>query len=379
MESLTYYVISTFCRTLYPWDAEKQIFMFSVKNILRSLLVILSFVVLVPMTASAQSHVSFKLSPTTIEDNIDPGTDRTYTLNVQNLGDAPAKLYPLARNITGIASDLHPIYSDQKDAEGNELASWITYKETQLDLNPGETKELHFSIHFPKSAQPGSHMAGIFISDKSSNDIKNGSAIGFEVGSILNFRVAGDIIEDTQIREFYSTKTIYNIADVGFTVKVENRGNVLSKPRGLIDITNMFGKKVVSLPVNDNAAGVFPKATREYKASWKPEDIQMGRFEAVVALAIEGVNGTQTISRVVQFWVLPMNILMPFFGGLLFIIILVYVLLRMYIRGQLQGTGTRQSRGAAQATKGLSRLAAIVIALLIAVILGLMILFFVLM
>lgn len=353
--------------------------MFSVKNILRSLLVILSIAILFPTTAGAQTRVSFKLSPTTIEDNIDPGTDRAFVLHVQNLGDAPAKLFPLARNITGIGSDLHPIYSDQKDTEGNELASWITYKETQLDVSAGETKDLHFSIHFPKSAQPGSHMAGIFISDKSSGDVKNGSAIGFEVGSILNFRVAGDIIEDTQIREFYSSKTIYNIADVGFTVKVENRGNVLAKPRGLIDITNMFGKKVASILVNDSAAGVFPKTTREYKASWKPDDIQMGRFEAVVALAIEGVNGTQTISRVVQFWVLPMNILMPFFGGLLFVIILVYVLLRMYIRGQLQGAGTRQPRGAVQTTRGLSRLAAVVIALLIAVILGLMILFFVLM
>ena len=351
--------------------------MLSLKNILRASFVLLAFSFFTPSYVYAQQKVSFKLSPTTFEDNIDPGTDRSFILNVQNQGDAPATLYPLARDIIGVGPDQHPIYSDQKDTEGYALASWITYQEPQLDVKPGENKGLHFTIHFPKDAHPGSHMAGIFLADKSPTDIKNGSAIGFEVGSILNFRVAGEVIEDTQIREFFSSKTIYNSSVANFTIKLENRGNILSRPRGFIDITNMFGKKVSTLPVNDSSAGVFPKATREFVIDWKPDDIQIGRYEATVALAVEGVNGTQTISRVIQFWILPMNILMPFFGGLLFLVVFVYILLRMYIRRQL--AGVRSSRSVAQNTQGLSRLSVVVIALLVAVILGLIALFFILM
>ncbi len=353
--------------------------MFSLKNIFRAAMVLAALLILHPGSVLAEGRVGMKLSPTTFEDNIDPGTDRSFILNVQNVGDVSSTLHPLARNITGIGPDQHPIYSDQKDAEGYALASWITYQESEIVVKPGETKALHFSIRFPKDAHPGSHMAGIFLSDRSQQEIKNGSGVGFEVGSILSFRVAGDIVEDTQIRDFFSTKTIYNTPVVGFVLKVENRGNVLAKPRGLIDITNMFGKKVVSLPINDSAAGVFPKGTREFNATWKPDDIQIGRFEAVVALAISGVNGTQTISRVVQFWILPMNILMPFFGGLLFVIVLLYILLRLYIRRQLHGAGVRKSRGSVESSRGLSRLTVSVIALLVAVIVGLVTLFVILM
>ncbi len=338
-----------------------------------TLLITASLFVL-PEVVSAQSKVSFKLSPTTIEDKVDPGADKEFSINIENQGDSQTTLYPFAQNITGIGADFHPIYSAIKDTEGYELASWITYQESELVVNPREKKTLHFTVHFPKDAHPGSHMAGVFLSDKPSDSLQNGSSVGFQIGSILNFQVAGEIVEDTRIREFYTTKNIYSSANVGFTTKLENLGNVLSRPHGLIDITNMFGKKVASVPVNDSAAGVFPKGTREFSNDWKSEDLQLGRYEATVALAVEGVNGTQTISRVVQFWILPMNVLGPVFGGLLFLIVMIYVIIRLYVRSQLAGVA-RPTRAQREAV-GLSKSAAVVIALLVAIIIGLAVLFF---
>ena len=347
--------------------------MLTIKKIVTALILLTGLVMLLPTEAAAQQKVGFKLSPTTIEDKVDPGVDKPFVLTVQNIGQVATTLYPSAQNITGIGPDQHPIYSTAKDPEGYELASWITYAEDQLVIDPGQSRSLHFTVHFPKEAHPGSHLASIFLSDKPSDLQSSGSSIGFQIGSILNFQVAGEIVENTQIREFYTSKTVYGTTPVGFTVKLENLGNVLSRPRGLIDVTNMFGKKVASLTVNDNAAGVFPKATREFAVDWKPEDMQLGRYEAVIALAIEGVSGTQTISRLVQFWVLPMNIIAPFLGGILFLILAMYIMIRIYVRRQLAGLRSGRSR---TQTTGLSRLAAITIALLVAIILGLAILFF---
>ena len=344
------------------------------KKYLTLALVTLGLLLALPFAVNAQGKVSFKLSPTTIEDKVDPGMDRAFVLNIENQGDATATLYPFAQNITGIGPDLHPIYSTAKDPEGYELASWITYEEKEITLRPKEQKALHITVHFPKDAHPGSHMVGVFLSDKPSDLQQNGSSIGFQIGSILNFQVAGDIVEDTQIREFYTTKTVYSSADVGFTTKLENMGNVLSRPHGLIDITNMFGKKVASVPVNENGGGIFPKGVREFSSTWNSEDIQLGRYEAVVALAIEGANGTQTISRVLQFWIMPMNIIGPIVGGLLFLIIVIYIILRLYIRSQL--AGIPRGRGSRRDSSGLSKSAAVVIALLVAIIIGLAILFF---
>ena len=326
-----------------------------------------------PSYVLAQQDIGFKLSPTTIEDKVDPGMEKDFILKVQNVGQASATLYPSAQNISGIGPDQHPIYSTEKDPEGYELASWITYKEDRLALEPGESQTLHFTVHFPKDAHPGSHLAGVFLSDKPADRLTTGASIGVKIGSILNFQVAGEIVEDTQIREFYTSKTVYGSTPVPFTVKLENRGNVLSRPHGLIDITNMFGRKVESVPVNESSSGVFPKATKVFEVNWDPKDLQFGRYDAVVALAVEQAGGTITLSRVVQFWVLPMNIIAPALGGLLFFILVIYIFIRIYVKRQL--AGVRVGRGRRE-SQGLSKLAAITIALLVAIIIGLAVLFF---
>jgi hypothetical protein len=135
----------------------------------------------------------------------------------------------------------------------------------------------------------------------------------------------------------------------------------------------MFGKKVASIPVNDNGGGIFPGGTREFSSVWKTDDIELGRYEAVVALAVEGQSGTQTITRVLQFWIMPMNIIGPIVGGLLFLIIVIYILIRIYIRSQLAGIQRGRIRG--RESSGMSKSAAVVIALLVAIIIGLAVLF----
>lgn len=345
------------------------------KKYLVAVILSIGVISLLPSVASAQGKVSFKLSPTTIEDKVDPGADKDFQLSIENQGDSTTTLYPSAQNITGIGPDLHPIYSTAKDTEKYALASWITYQEKEITLKPREQKTLHFTVRFPKDAHPGSHMAGIFLGDRPTDFQQNGSSIGFQIGAIVNFQVAGEIIEDTRIREFYTTKAVYSVANVGFTTKLENLGNILSRPHGLIDITNMFGKKVGSIPVNESGGGIFPGGVREFSSTWESDDIQLGRFDATVALAVEGQNGTQTISRVLQFWIMPMNIIGPLLGGLLFLIIVFYVLIRLYIRSQLAGIS--RPRGASRrGDPGLSNTAAIVIALLVAIIIGLAFLFF---
>ena len=349
--------------------------MASLKKISCAAFVMAVLVFVFPSTIFADTSVSFKISPTLVEENATPGKEFSSVLHLQNLGTTEATLYPIARNITGIGSDQHPVYATAKDANEYELASWITYEESKLTIKPGETKDLHFTVKFPEDSRPGSHMAGIFLADKPSQDVKLGSSIGFEVGAILHFRMAGEVIDDTRIREFFTSKTVYASPYVPFTIRLENVGNSLARPRGIIAITNMFGKKVASLPVNEEGAAVFPKGTREFVPIWSPEDMQIGRFEAIVALSIEGANGSQTISRVLQFWVLPMNILAPVLGGFLVLILVIYILLRLYVRSQLRGVRS-SSKMRTQNVGGLSRLTAVVIGLLVAVIIGLFILFF---
>lgn len=329
-----------------------------------------------PVVALAQSTVSVNLSPTIIEEKVVPGESRDFSLSVENRGDTEMSLTPFARNIIGMDASRLPVYATKPEENTFDLASWITFKESRIVLPPGGGATLNFTVHFPADARPGSHMAGLFVSQAAPEDIKLGSGIGFEVASILHFQMTGDIVEDTRIREFLSERFVYGSPDVTFRIAVENLGNTFSRPQGVIDITDMFGKKVAMLPVNKEGSGVFPGDKRDYLIRWQPEGLTLGRFDAVLALAVPLVDGgNQTISSVTQFWVLPMKILGPILAGLLAFVIVFYVLLKLYIRkqlGELRG-GRVVYR---EAPGGVSRMTAIVIALLVALVLGFTLLFF---
>jgi hypothetical protein len=329
-------------------------------------------------SANAQQSISLNISPTTVEEKVEPGQLLELSLNVENRGDAPAELYPLARNIFSVNEGSQPVYSMDPADNAYELASWISYDAQKLNVNPGERKTLNFKVRVPSDARPGSHLAGVFLSQKPPEGVKQGAAVGVEIASLLILQISGEINEDTQIREFRSGRFIYGSPNVDMFVRIENRGNSISRPRGLVDISDMWGKKMEVVPVNDESAAIFAGSERTFKLDWKPEGFLLGRYEAVLSMAVPLVSGgNQTISSVIQFWVLPLNIVMPVLGGLLAFVLVFVVLTKLYVRRQIaQYRGVRQGARYAQApAQGISRLTVVVIALLVAIILGLLILF----
>ena len=77
----------------------------------------------------------------------------------------------------------------------------------------------------------------------------------------MSLTVAGAIIENATLQEFSTDKQVYSDANINFNSKIQNAGNVLVSPHGIIQITDMFGHQVAAITVNDNAAPVFPQVS----------------------------------------------------------------------------------------------------------------------
>ncbi|KKW35448.1 MAG: hypothetical protein UY81_C0041G0004 [Candidatus Giovannonibacteria bacterium GW2011_GWA2_53_7] len=366
------------CNYWYPWrpnteatainNLMKQVFSF-----VCSLAFIGAFLGGVGTTAFAQESVGIKIQPTLIEEKVEPGMTKDYALKVENVSKVPLALFTTVRDIIGVGPDGRPIYAEDDQEDTYRVSSWVTFREKRVDLAPGESKTVPFTVLVPKDVSPGGHFGSVSLTEQPSGDLPAGTSIGFEVGAILSLQVTGDVVEDTRFRSFFSAKTVYGTPDVAFTVRLENLGNVVSRPVGLIDITNMWGRKVTSIPVNDTVAGIFPKSARQFDVKWKPDTLEFGRYEAAAAISVSGQKGKQTITSMTQFWILPTNILYPAVGGLLAFILMVYVFLRLYVRRKLRALSG--ARSGLRGKSGMSPLAAIVIALLIAVIIGFVVLF----
>ena len=284
--------------------------------------------------ARAQELLSVKVQPSVIEERIDPGGLYEGTLRVTNLSNFTQVFFPLKRDISGVANDGLPIFAEEGSKTGFEISSWIKIQSEPVTVLAKQTAELPFSVDVPEDATPGSHYGGIFMSLESSKPRETGASVGYEVATILSFRVSGDLVEDAQIREFRTDKEVYGRPSVQFMTKVENLGNAVLRPRGPIEIYNTFGKRIAVLNMNESAAAVLPKSTREFKTTWDGEGLAFGRYVAVMGL-VYGDEEQRTISSTASFWILPLNIILAVLGGITALVVVIYLLVKWQIRRKL--------------------------------------------
>jgi hypothetical protein len=116
---------------------------------------------------------------------------------------------------------------------------------------------------------------------------------------------------------------------------VANDGNVLVVPRGVIEITDMFGAQVGNFDVNENGGRVFPKRDRTYDTLWSEAGFKFGRYEAVLTIDY-GADQRRNMSSTLAFWILPMNIIMPIILGLLAIVVLAYIAMSFHVKRKIR-------------------------------------------
>jgi len=328
-------------------------------------------------TALAQSRVGITISPPIIEENVVPGSVHNFIVRLKNVGTEEEILYPRLYNVSGISVNGQPTFSKINEAGPHELSAWITFEQEIITIAPGGQATLTFTANVPANASPGAHIGSVAFS-RDSVAPTQGSGVGYEVHSIVSLRVAGEVIERTRVKDFFTDQIFFSSVKVKFSTTILNEGNVFARPKGFIDIKNMFGNKVETIPVNDGGSSVFPSSERIYTADWTSDSFQIGKYVAEMTLTVEGEKGFESLLSTVEFWIVPTHIVLPALGGLLVFLMIFWVILRLYVRSQIKrATGGRAAARAREATS-LSRLSIIVIGLLISVILGLVILLFLL-
>jgi hypothetical protein len=317
----------------------------------------------VPLLAGAQTQAGAGLAPTLIERGAEPGETFSETLTVSNLSDETQTYFLYARDISGVRAGGSPIFADEgMERTGFELTEWVTLSDYELTLSPGDEQSVTVTITVPSEASPGSHFGGVVVSLEPPRLRTVGAGVGFEVANIISIRVAGDAVESAQIRSFSTDKRVYGETLVNFTARVENKGNVLVRPTGLLEVTNMFGERVVLMRFNEAAGGVFPGSVRDFAMVWEDETPGLGRYEAKVSLVYgEAGVSQQTVTHTTSFWILPMNIIQPLLITLAVTAVTIYLLVWWYIRRRIQAlSGRRVVRRRASSTTPVFTIALVV-------------------
>lgn len=304
---------------------------FFLRSFLTSLFI---FSLLFAFSVNAQtSGAGVGLSPAVIEEAMEPGTNKQFNIEITNLSSTDQNYYLFRKDITGVRPGGVPIFANENsERTGFELSEWLTLNTEEVFIPANESKVVSFILDVPDNASPGSHFGGVFVSVEPPRLRQTGAAVGYEVANIISIRVAGDVSESAQIRQFSTSKYFYGSTNIEFLIRIENEGNVLVRPTGPLEVNNMFGKRVAMLTFNESLAGVFPKDTREFEIIWEDEGPGFGRYEAVIS-PVYGEDGRKnTISSTVTFWILPMNIIGPAAIVLAVILLSIYIGVKLYVR-----------------------------------------------
>lgn len=282
--------------------------------------------------AHAQNNSGITIIPAFVEESANPGDVFARTLKVTNESDVEKEFFIYKRNIKGVETGGVPVFDDEGgEVTGYEITEWISLPYEKIVIPAFGSTELEFTVTVPTEATPGSHFGGIFVSLEPPKLRVIGAGVGYEVASIVSIKINGDVIDTARIRSLSSDKLIYSSKDVIFDARVENQGNILIRPRGVITIKSMFGGEPASVSVNESLAGVFPGTLRDFQFTWNGKGIGFGRYEAILALGYEGKDGQKTIDATHVFWIFPTKIMVTILSVFVLLFFAGYFLTKYYI------------------------------------------------
>jgi hypothetical protein len=267
----------------------------------RKLLIIFTLLIFFPFLVSAQISPRLAVSPHTFELDIFPG--ETITKKIKLTNKSQVALPILARTTDFTASDEEGGMAFDELSQDISFASrkWIKIENPNFILNPGETREVYFTIQVPENAEPGGHYAVMlfepqlpsFYFEESKPRVIPVIGVLF-LSSVKIFTLEPEVKEKLEVIEFAVPReerlialenltsafiggivqaanevTITKESPSNFILRIKNNDIYHIKPFGKVLIFNIFGKKIGEAEVSKTT--ILPGKIRKFPIEFSPE------------------------------------------------------------------------------------------------------------
>jgi membrane protein implicated in regulation of membrane protease activity len=310
--------------------------------------IIAAAAMIVPQLSYAQEGgLSITITPPLVQLSIGPGETWSSSLKVVNNNTYDVTYYTQVVDMQPDGEDgqskFVPMIDEAQDPtyQSYALAQWIQMSPGPTLIKAGESANLPYTVSIPADAEPGGHYAAILVGTQPGTIAQAGSVaeVSSYVSSLIFVNIKGDVVESGRIREFSTSKSLYQTPDVDFTVRFENTGNTHVHPQGEVTIYNMWGKERGQVLINNedaNFGDVLPASIRRFQFSWSgDQDIfDIGPYSAIVTLNY-GDDGKQSVTATTYFWIVPIVPVSIALGSIILFLLLLTWLIRRYVRRAL--------------------------------------------
>jgi len=279
-------------------------------------------------STSANAAQGIEISPALVELNAAKGNTYVVKLTVTNVTSSDLAYSTSVNDFTAKDETGSPqIVLDSQLPETASIKTWLGTVEG-FTLKSRQSRTINVQVTIPEQAEAGGHYGVLRFSGRAPELENTGVGLSASAGVLMLIRVDGAITEKASLVSFLSVKddtqrSFFETSPIGFVTRIKNEGNVHIKPVGSIEVRDMFGGLVATIPVNDNKANVLPESIRRFEATYS-SSWMIGRYTADLAVGY-GTTG-QAITSTISFWVIPYKILL---AALLLLGTIIFVMSRL--------------------------------------------------
>lgn len=199
-----------------------------------------------PLTVSAidgntPSVKGLTLSPLRAELDIEPGTSLNGVLKVTNFSTKPM--------LVTMSAEVFSVINQQYDyaftAESN-VVKWVTFNISEINLEPGNSQDIKYTVGVPLSAEPGGRYISLFASTDASESKGTSVESKQRVASLLYITVTGDVSRAGQLISLSSPWVVSG--DSTWSAALQNTGTTHYRSRYKLQIKDLiFDEKAAGM------------------------------------------------------------------------------------------------------------------------------------
>lgn len=255
----------------------------------------------------------FTIGPGKAEFWLNPGEEATKTINITSRLGETTKFKIEIEDFTGSNKGTEAAILLGSEKGPYSLKNYIHPEVSEFTLEHGQRIDLPIKVSIPQDATPGGLYGAVIIKTipaEGDTEISETGASGKikfvgRVASLFFVRVKGNALEEGQLEKFttINNKRIYSNSSVPFVATYKNTGSVYLVPYGILEIKNIFNKKIDEVEIKPYF--VMPNALRSKEINWQRASA-MGYYKAHIYLN----RGYENIvdEKEIGFWVVPWKI-----------------------------------------------------------------------
>lgn len=268
------------------------------------LLVCCAIVLLGSRSALAQGGAispTIGVSPAKFFETVAPNQTYNYKIRVRNLGTDSLPLAASTTDIDDISDEGAPIFAETVAARS--AASWITLKEKDVIITPGETREVSYSLTVPADAAPGGYTAAIIFQAQLPSyyfDLDASTRILPAISVLAFFTVAGAgeiTVDQVQIEQLRVPPIVVS-TPISLVANVKNGSDFFVQTDAEAAIQNVLTKRISTLKLG--TVILLPEKTRRFVAAFENSFLP-----GIYSASINFKQGDKSLVGTVKFVAVP--------------------------------------------------------------------------